>query len=283
MAKDNNGKKDLPTRFSEPIPGLEGFNPEDDLILPQLKLVQGLSKEATDGIAPMGSIVNSVTHDVVKAVKDKSATVEVIPVQYTRSRIFFPPRSDGAKMEISSRVKNPSDLQKEIESTGGFICRSDNAINGIGLFGQESPWNPNGLCKECPMSRWDKNIPPPCTFFRNILVIVRGYDYPVPLAVSFGRTSEPTGKQFVNLLLMKQSSPWNFAYKLSTKFMDSGDRKWYIWDVNPLGKAKDNEIELGQGFYDLIQKSSVKIHEDESESPVDGNEEEDFKETEPGF
>jgi len=225
------------------IPGLEGVE-QDMLVIPRLKLVQKNSVEVDTGVKP-GSLVNSMTKEVVAECKKDGAEVVVIPIVNNRSRIYFRPFSEG----------------------GGIICRSFDGKVGQG--------DPGGDCLLCPHSRWQQNekgerVPPTCSEYLNVFVLVRGYDFPIPLTASFARTSAPAGRQLVNYFYMdsrrNHKSPWNFAYKLKTEPQKNVYGSFYVFRVEPAGKATPEEIEIGRQFYEMIRTaSSLEIHADEEE------------------
>ncbi len=222
------------------IPGLEGVT-QDMLIIPRLKLVQKTSVEIDDKVADPGEVVNSVTKDILaKATKP----VIIIPIKNNRTRILFRPFDDG----------------------GGLMCQSFDGLTGQG--------NPGGDCSECPMNQWKiddkkKNRAPDCTELLNIFCVVRGYDFPIPLTASFGRTSMGAGKQLINFFWADaqkaQKSPWNFAYQLKTESMENEFGKFYVFKVSPEGMATKDEIEKSELFYNLITSTQIQIHEDEDE------------------
>lgn len=225
------------------IAGLEGVE-QDMLIIPRLKLVQKNSVEIDDDLAKPGQIVNSVTKDVINKV-GKNGNVTIIPIKNTRTRILFKPFNEG----------------------GGLLCQSFDGVEGTG--------DPGGDCSKCPMNQWETNPKtkkqesPKCTELLNIFCLVRGYDFPIPLTASFGRTSMGAGKQLVNFFWADaqkaQKSPWNFAYELSTQSTENEFGKFYIFKVTPGGMAKAPEIKQGEVFYRLITETQVQIHEDEEE------------------
>jgi len=222
------------------IPGLEGVG-QDLLIIPRLKMVQQNSVEVMGNDMKPGSIVNSVTKDLIAK---PSEQVTLIPILNTQTRIFFKPVKDG----------------------GGILCRSFNNKDGQG--------EPGGDCFKCPKNKWGVDLKgeqttPECAELLNIFCIVRGYDFPIPLTVSFKGTSMGAGKQLVNFFWAdaqkNQISPWNFAYELKTEFKENKAGQFFVFKVNPGGKAQKEEIAKGGIFYNLIKSTTVQIHEDEDE------------------
>lgn len=224
------------------IPGLEGVT-QDLLIIPRLKLVQKNSVEVDDLDYRPGSIVNSVTKDIIC---EKDQSIEIFPLVNKANRVYFRKFDDG----------------------GGIICQSADGKIGEG--------DPGGVCKSCPHSKFTKDeenpkksVAPRCTDFINVFCHVRGYDFPIPLTASFGRTSKKTGQQLVNYFwadaMKNQISPWCFSYQLSADLRENDFGKFYVFKVTPSGKAVKAEIEKGLGFYNLIKNVALEIHADEDE------------------
>lgn len=268
----------------EPIKGLENFD-RQDLIIPRVIIGQGLSSAVADGFAKMGDIINNLTNEVIGEAKEQTASIEVIPVYFTKSRVCYAPRDEEDIQAILRRIGESGEAaEKQFRDRGVMICSSPDARHGNGDFGPGSKWNPSGRCIEmdasgiiinqCPMATWIRNgggrdEPPYCVFFRNVFVLIRGYDVGHPLAVSFGRTSEKAGKQFVNLIhamCRGGSLPiWSHAYTLKTKFREEGGNKWYEWRASLSGKATPEEQAQAEAYYELMKSSSYVIHEgDES-------------------
>lgn len=244
MAKDlavQNAKDLIPV--GQQIPGLEGIE-SDMLIIPRLKVVQKMSIENNEPYdIKAGSIVNSVTKDVLAEYTKEGTSLTLLPVVTGRSRIYF----------------------RDMKEGGGILCSSRDAKVGEG--------DPGGVCLHCEMNKWEENggktSAPKCTELYNIFCMVRDYDYPIPLTASFGKTSMTAGKQLINLIYndarRSRLSPWNFAYQLSTKSVTNDFGQFFVFEVKPGGRATEEEIVIGAGLYDLIKSADLSIHEDEDE------------------
>lgn len=125
--------------------GREGFDQMDrsDVILPRLSICQSMSPQRKrsnpgyiDGLAD-GDIFNSVSSKIY------GETVDIVPLQMSKSRIFFVP----------------------IEEGGGIKCQSPNAVDG----GRLAP-----KCDTCPHSKFDEESRerPDCDLFYNYPVLV---------------------------------------------------------------------------------------------------------------
>jgi len=218
------------------IPGLEGVEP-DMLVIPRIKLVQKMSVEVDEYDVKPGSLVNSMTKDVLVEFKKDGASIEIIPILSGRSRIYFAPI--GAEGQ-------------------GILCRSYDGKIGQG--------DPGGSCVTCKNSKWWNNEAPACTELINVFCMIRGYDLPIPIVASFGRTSYGAGKQLVNFFYMdaqrEQLPPWNFVYELGVKAVTNDKGSFYVLTIKPAGKATDDEAKRGEQLYQIIKSSQVQIHDE---------------------
>lgn len=244
MPPAETSKPSIPATMDEPIEGLEGVE-TDMLIIPRVKLVQKTSIETDiEGISA-GFLVNSVTKEKIgNIINDPDSaiktTVKIIPIVNGKSRLYF----------------------KEIEQGGGLLCRSNDGKFGIG--------EPGGVCANCPMIEWGNNKEAPsCTELINVYVMVEGYDYPMPLVLSFGRSSMSAGRQFINYFFMdskrNKKNPWYFKYELRTKKISNEKGVFFVYDIRPGGLATDEESARGREYYNLMKSVSTTIHEDEEE------------------
>ena len=216
------------------IPGLENIDREM-LIIPRIKLVQALSTEVSEYEIPAGSLINSLTKDVYAK---KEQELLIVPLMVNRSRILFPPIGEAT----------------------GFLCRSFDGFIGQG--------EPGGECISCPKNKWStKGEPPDCTEYLNVAVmpIVNDEVEPMPLILSFGRTSFGTGRQFINLMYNRRESPWNFSYALWTKFEKNDKGNFFVLKVKPSGKAPENLVSMMEASYNMLKTTAYEVHMDEEE------------------
>lgn len=239
-------KKDTGIVKYTEIEGLEGIE-QDMLVIPRLKLVQGLSEEVTENDVKPGSICNSVTKEVVSSIPKtakEGASLNIIPVMVSKkTRMLF----------------------KDIEEGGGILCQS--------IGGKIGEGDPGGNCFECVKSKWNNGEAPECIEFYNVFCLIEGVNYPVPFVASFGKLNLKAGRQLINFLVSKQDVPWKFKYTLSSVFTENDKGKFYVFKVSPAGKSSNKEIELGKEMYDLIKTAETVI--DYSDIEKDEKTEED--------
>jgi len=136
--------------------GLEKAD-QDDFVVPRIQLAQAMSPELKPsdpmhipGLA-QGQMFNTVTREIY------GSEIELIPIMFSKSRVFFRDRGEG----------------------GGIKCSSPNGINGGVL---------SATCEECEFSKWgsrkkdaaDNGIA--CTEFKNYPCLVITKDGRVDLA-----------------------------------------------------------------------------------------------------
>ncbi len=168
----------------------------EDLLIPKLRLAQGLTAEVTNGMAKAGQWIVSGEDPMNKPV--------IIPMLMTRRR----------------------ELRDDVESRQ-VSCRSNDAITGVG--------NPGGDCSSCPMAHWTEskkkggsNVPPACTFIYSYMVYVVELEQLVVL--EFSRTSIPAGKMLNTMLLQKGFGA--FGVQLSAASSKAKKGQYYSPVVN---------------------------------------------------
>jgi hypothetical protein len=114
----------------------------EDVVIPRLRLMQGLSKEVQEGTAKPGEWVLTGV--------PPTDTIEATVIAVAKFR----------------RYLDPAD--------GSVLCRSEDGQNGVG--------QPGGVCEACELSKWvnastpgGKNTPPQCQFGYRYLLDVVGY------------------------------------------------------------------------------------------------------------
>ena len=216
----------------------------EDLVIPRLTVLQGLSPEVQDGLGKPGSLfVTSINRELGKE-------VEIIPLMRNRSRIRWSPRAEGK----------------------GIKCRSTDAITGQG--------DPGGACKPCPQSQWHGNTPPACDLFENVFVVLRQDADWFPLSFSGSRTKMKPFQALNTLLLMEQMKGRPiFGKSYTIKVVDDkngkGDRyfNYRISVANDNKPLPDAEIEKAKELFQMIRASNVKIDQAPEEDTVAKNEE----------
>ena len=166
-----------------------------DLMIPRLRLTQGLTSEVQDGTAKPGQWVLSGY--------DPKDDVTVVPILFARNRTLRDPE-------------------------GKILCRSFDSITGTGEPGGEcdkcimNQWTP-GEGKDA------KNVPPKCAFSYVYIVYIKEFES-IAL-VEFRRTSIQAGKTLNTVAA--QRGLGNFAVKLKSSKQTGKRGTFYQMVVQP--------------------------------------------------
>lgn len=128
-----------------------------DVILPRLRLAQGLSQDVQDGTAKPGQWLLSGF--------EPANELTIVPLLFTRRREL---RDDEFNV----------------------LCQSNDAITGVGEPGGQCASCPFNKWSEDPRTK--KRMPPACTFFYSYIVFV--CEHHQPAIMDFKRTSLQAGK-----------------------------------------------------------------------------------------
>jgi len=163
--------------------GLENAT-RDDLILPRLSICQSLTPQRKPqnplyikGLEE-GQLFNTVTGEVY------GGSVELIPLVFTKSRIYF----------------------RDMKEGGGILCQSFNGIDG----GSISP-----TCDACPNSKFSGDQAPACSDFKNFVSFVLPTRH--LLVVSFKSTAIKAAKAWLTRMQMFNKPSYAGIYEISTQ------------------------------------------------------------------
>ncbi len=173
---------------------------QDDVVIPRLRLAQGLTTEVQDGLARSGQWILTGF--------EPEDELTVVPVAFTKRREL-----------------------RDIE-TREILCFSKDSKVGVG--------EPGGDCATCPMAEWTegeagKNNPPACNFQYAYLMYV--VDFQALAAVTFTKSGLRTGK-LLNTIVA-QRGMMNCAVKLSNSQRKGGKGNYYVPSVNPVNVEQE--------------------------------------------
>ena len=213
-----------------------GFEDDDanDMIIPRVKVIQTLSPERKDKIANEGDIINSLT-------KDKLNGKVFIPVFKFNNNIWWRDRSDG----------------------GGIRC-----IARDGKLGTMSDGT-NLVCASCKRCEFDntkqgKESLPTCTKYINFFGFFAGE--PMPIILSFAKTSYNEGKKLYSLAKVTMQNMWNYGYVLNEKLQAKGGNEWFICVPTPAGPTEAPDREFGLSLYKMYRNSIQNLEYDMEEN-----------------
>src|SRR4051794_6836499 len=108
-----------------------------DIVLPRIKVIQQMSKENVDKIAPAGSFYNTLTGE------DYGDKIRVQPILPVMQRVFL--TRAGEKRDRADELLKAADLPA-LSDGDGLKCRSFDMVEGRG--------EPGVACDACPLAQW---------------------------------------------------------------------------------------------------------------------------------
>jgi hypothetical protein len=179
-----------------------------DLVLPSLRLLQGMSPPVTEGLegAQPGKIFHSATQQVIKP------PFRVLVVHHSKSNMLIP-----------DPIKDP-------RTAGLERCLSRDTVRG----------NVYGLCEECRRcTEWGKVTPqhkngePPMGSQSHNFVAMTEFG---PAVMRFGRTSFNAGKQFITNWMMSEKNLWAHPVvvrvKAKQRTLPNGQpATFFVWEL----------------------------------------------------
>ena len=246
--KENKGneleeKKDnLPLRVSgkDGAPqGFEDMDKQQDVIMPRLAILQGLSKLVMDGKATVGKIANALTKEI-----------------YGDEFIFI------SLFLFKTRAK--------FVQGKGLVCMSRDALTCS--FNNEETHDPEDDCLSCPDGQWtkenQKDTGPQCSLVYNYPVLNVNNLKQFPVSISLMRTSIKAAKQLNSMLLFTGEDLFASKIRLTTEKKE-GEKGIYFAPVFEMaGKASDEEYALAKKWFETLRKKTIEVDLRE-EAPTD--------------
>ena len=173
----------LPIACGGPVDDFGRDNIEaEDLIIPTIKLLQGMSEETMDEDLPearAGKLFHTGTQDVF------DGPLRVLLCAHTKSRAMFPKDDDPAY-------------------AGKETCLSRDGVTG----------EVYGACSECPNQEWRENRQPPlCSESHNFTALTPHG----PAILRFARTSYKAARKFLTTWRMSPHTLFTYPAQISIK------------------------------------------------------------------
>jgi len=227
MSKENEDKAlelkkkgELDLRVSGGDKQAAGFDEVDkeDLKMPRLAILQGLSQLCVDGKAKMGEIANSITREVY------GSSVEFIPLFMFKSR---------AQFEVGK---------------GLVMLSLDNITVTMGV-GEHEQYIGKSV-EEVPGSSWKGTEPPTFNLVYNIPSVIVGRlgDFPVSLAMM--KTAVKTAKEFISMARFSNEDMFARVYKISSKVEQNDKGTYAVPVIEFVRRATDEEYAASKKLFD---------------------------------
>jgi hypothetical protein len=210
----------------------QGFENIDiaDLIIPRLRVLQGLSKAVADGIGRMGQFQNSLTEEVL------GESVEVVLLGMHNAAVYF--------------------------KTGeGMVCKSTNGVTSIrGDDCANCPFGEyHGKFKE-------DGTPPGCASVKEFPALIRSnlLEAPFPILISFMKTSYPVGKRLASMAFFTGKDIFAKSYVLGTEKKQNNKGTFANPTVKVGSSLNEEELQIAQKWFTIMRSATVKAHDDET-------------------
>ncbi len=211
--------------------GFEHGITQEDLIIPRAKLIQALSPELMEGLDGIkaGAIINSLTKELLPQ--------EFIPIFMFKNFIRFNPRS-----------KDDPNFDPEFEP-GAVIWKSNDPEDSKVI--EETKFGPNG---EKPVA----------TTFLNFFSYFPGV--PMPIIVSFSKTSYKTGRQLLSLAKFCGGDMFARKYRLTSQMETNDIATYAVLKVVSVGASSPEDFKLCEKLWnDFAAKAKdIQVHDAEA-------------------
>lgn len=210
----------------------EGFENvrQQDIVLPRIVLMQGLSPAVVEGTLKPGDMINSLTNEVIC---ERDEEIEIIPVYHFVSWIEWGDRKAGEGMKAMSM--DPKSEIAQAAARGEKIMRGDKEVFRV-------------------------------TEYHNIIVLICPVlDPPDLVMIGFCKTSFKVGKKFLGLARLRGSYPlYAGKYVLTSQNETKNGNTYRVYNVRNNGWALESEFAIAKRMYQTLdegfKQSLVKVN-----------------------
>lgn len=243
----------VPQMSPEELRSQFGDMDSNDITIPRIVILQGLSPEVSEGRGKPGEFF-------IKGLERNlgNKPVEIVVLLRNKSRIRW----------------------QDLQLGGGILCRSFDAREGQG--------DPGGNCDACKYQAWEvsetnKSGRPGCDIYQNLIVVLRLDDDWMPMAISGNRTKLKALKNLNSLLMVEMSKGrplFGKSYLVeSQEKTNSKGLRYHSYRISPgNGNAMLPEAEQLRA-YDLfkgLQGKKIDIVQEQEKEEVAGQPSSEF-------
>lgn len=230
------------------IEQMYGGMEQEDITVPRIVILQGLSPEVTEGKGRPGEFyVKGFERNLGKN------PIEFLVIRRSKSRIRW----------------------KDLKLGGGILCQSPDA-----KFGQGEP---GGECEKCQFANWEgTNERPDCDMYQNVIIVLRKDEDWIPMALSGNRTKLKPLKNLNSLLMLemtKQRPLFSKSYFIEPmQKQNSQGMQYFSYRISVANDNKqlpDDEQKRAHSIFNQIKGKKLNIAE-EQESPAEAAVSKDF-------
>lgn len=191
------------------IEQMYGGMEQEDVTIPRIVILQGLSPEVTEGKGTPGQFyVKGFERNLGKG------PVELVVIMRSKSRIRW----------------------RDLKLGGGLLCQSPDAKMGQG--------DPGGECEKCQYSAWvGTDGKPGCDLYQNVIVVLRKDEDWIPMALSGNRTKLKPIKNLNSLLMLEMTKGrplFSKSYNLESMMrQNTQGLQYFTYRISP---ANENAV-----------------------------------------
>lgn len=235
-------ENNLPAMSAADVKQMYGDLGTEDITVPRLTVLQGLSPEVADGLGRPGELF-------IKGLNQcHGKELEFVPLIRSKTRIRWTPLQEG----------------------GGIRCQSFDGKQGQGDPGVE--------CGTCDLAIWKGTTPPVCDQYENVIIMIRGAEDPIPMALSGARTKLKALRD-LNTLFMTQQLKQRPLYMKSYILMviektNKANLKYYSFKIKPGNNnavLPADEIAQYEAIYNSIKGKNLVVEQEQKEQVADNN------------
>lgn len=233
-------KKDIATRQETAVDinrsprGFDNFKMED-LIIPRVRLLQGLSKAVSDGEGKMGQFQDSLTGELV------GDSLELVLLGMKNGAVYF--------------------------KTGkGMICKSNDGIISVkGDVCRQCPYKDEFGNSEYWGKFHEDGSPPGCSGTKEFITLKKDSvgSMPYPMLLSFLKTSYGLGKRLASMARLSGEDIFARSYVIGSEKVQNDKGTFSKFTIKQGEKLTEDELKIAEKWYELIGRVNVIAHEDD--------------------
>ena len=211
--------------------GLEEADMKEDILMPRVAVLQGLSELVTEGKGVMGDLADSLSGE------NFGKEITFIPLFLFKTRVAF---KTGEGLVMMSR-------------NGMTITQaSDEYKDRIGQ-----------PCDDVPEAQWNGTEPPLLSKVFNFPSVIVGKEGEMPICITFLRTGMKAGKILTSLIARSAEDTFARKYKLSTRDEKNDKGTYAVPVIELVGVCSDDEYAAAKKWYSMLRSKTIDVDMEE--------------------
>ena len=223
-------KKDsaLPSRISGNKPaGFEEMDMQQDIILPRVQILQGLSEIVSEGKGIAGELADSLSKEIY------GETFDFIPLFLFKTKVMF---EVGKGLTMYSR--NGLTITTASEEYQEYVGKN---------------------CEEVPFNAWQGNTPPGLALVYNFPSLRVGRLTEFPISVSLMKASTKAAKTLLSMAMVSGEDMCARKYRLTSLKQTNDKGTFFTANFELLGRCSDEEYEAAKKWHGMLRAKPVDV------------------------